>query len=34
LHSNARTLNLNKFHKMSTVPLQNNSLSPEAFGRV
>jgi hypothetical protein len=34
LHSNARTLNLNRFHKMSTVPLQNNSVSPEVFGRV
>jgi hypothetical protein len=34
LHSNARTLNLNKFHKMSTFPLQNNSVFPEAFGRV
>ncbi len=34
LHSNARTLNLNQFHKMCTVPLQNNSVFPEAFGRV
>ncbi len=34
LHSNARTLNLNKFHEMSTFPLQNNSIFPEAIGRV